>query len=388
MTGCDLEVYASADSTVSVRRPTPNPAYTGQFQLPVLIPLPHPASSYKRSLVEGDFNGDGATDLMLNLPSQPSQILFYPNTAGSIEQGHTIDLGRTNPKNPLYVADLDGNGCDDLIGAPASETMDSAILVLLGESGKRPLETQVLRPVRTPQALQLGVFKTGGRPDVVSVDSAGNLTILNNLGMVNGFLSAKPWLLPFGKSLNGVAVGDFDGDGRTDIVAWLSSKLNSPAQTTIFTFLGRADGTVMPPFTQEVPLRIDTLSAADMNKDGKHDLVALFQYGTRVVTLQSSGGAYTYGPESVLNGANDETPTLVDLDLDGVPDLLIPDQGAVAVFRGSADGAFHPIYRQRLSASRPAVGKIVVADLNQDGILDLGAAVASDELAFGILYGE
>lgn len=389
MIGCNLEVYASANGTVPVRRPNGPPAYSGQFQPPVLIPLPQPAPSSPRSLVGGDFNGDAAPDLMLNSPARPSQLVLYPNTASGLAAGRAINLDRAKPKHPLHVADLDGNGCDDLIGSPEElDNPNSAILVLLGEPDQRPLEAHLLSPVSTPQALQVVTFTRGGRPHVVAVDSAGILTIWSKLGLVNGFLSAKPWRLPVAKSLHGVTVGDFDGDGRTDIVAWAKSEYNAPAKTTLFTFLGQADGTVTPLSTQELPFKIDTISAADMNKDGKHDLLAFFQYGTKVVALQSAGGSFTYGPESALDGAYDATPTLADLDLDGVPELLIPDRGAVAVFHGSVDGAFHPIYRQRLSESLPAIGKVVVADFNQDGLLDLAAAVTSDELAFGILYGQ
>src|SRR5271170_166015 len=115
-----------------------------------------------------------------------------------------------------------------------------------------------------------------------------------------------------------VAVGDFNGDGRIDVV--VGNALASPP--TISVLLGKADGTFAPAVDYPVDGNPISVAVGDFNGDGKLDIVALF-------------------------GA---------------------DFAQVSVLLGNGDGTFKPYMA---TTAGPGGNNIVVADFNGDGKLDV-----------------
>lgn len=131
---------------------------------------------------------------------------------------------------------------------------------------------------------------------------------------------------------------------------------------------------------------------ADLDKDGKLDLVLIGLDGSDTVTVRLGNGDGTFqAPHTFATGlASTQAVTVADLNGDGKPDLAITgcgatcSRGVVAVLLGNGDGSFKAtaLYETggSLSTAAPAV-----ADLNHDGKMDLVVvnATGSGSPAFG-----
>ena len=115
-----------------------------------------------------------------------------------------------------------------------------------------------------------------------------------------------------------IAVADFDGDGNADIIALISY----PQVAEIF--YGNGDGTFNGPFLMTLSAAYTQIAAADVNQDGKPDLV--LSDGNIICVIHNEGNR-TFGPEvHYLAGpvGNFEDP---DLNGDGYPDIIVANGG-------------------------------------------------------------
>ena len=121
--------------------------------------------------------------------------------------------------------------------------------------------------VSVPRGVAVGDFNGDGIPDVVVANQNNdNLTVL--LGKGDGtFTSASGSpLSTLGETTVGVVTGDFNNDGKIDIVA------TNYTSDTISIFLGNGDGTFQATVTMTVANGPEAIVAADFNNDGNLDL--------------------------------------------------------------------------------------------------------------------
>jgi Bacterial Ig-like domain (group 3)/FG-GAP-like repeat/FG-GAP repeat len=199
-----------------------------------------------------------------------------------------------------------------------------------------------------------------------------------------------------GASPKVVLAGDFNGDGKADVVA-----VNNPgggATGTVVTLLGNGDGTFQ---TGIVSASTDSLVAAaqgDFNKDGKLDIVVVDQQLQRAVLMlgNGTGGFTSSGTNNTCSvGLNPAGIVAADLNNDGKLDIAIVNQGTtgvagvVTVCLGNGDGTFGGSSSYQAGAitvvATPDPVAIAAGDLNNDGKIDLVVALNSN--AFSTLRG-
>src|SRR5439155_24546538 len=120
-----------------------------------------------------------------------------------------------------------------------------------------------------PRAVATGDFNSDGKLDLVvvnfgdpSVNNNGSVSIL--LGNGDGTFQPANNAVA-GKNPSSIAVGDFDGDGRLDIVTVNSGN-------TVSALLGNGDGTFQAHVDYGTGSGPDSVAVGDFNADGRPDL--------------------------------------------------------------------------------------------------------------------
>jgi len=140
-----------------------------------------------------------------------------------------------------------------------------------------------------------------------------------------------------------------------------------------------ADLPAAPSFTESVvPAGKEPgpIAVADLNRDGKPDIVVANQQSEDVNILLGDGkGHFLPAPHSPFPvGHLPNDIAIVDMNGDGIPDLVIPNHQTpnVTILLGDGTGAFHPApHSPFATTSRPHPHGVAAADFNGDGKPDL-----------------
>ena len=183
----------------------------------------------------------------------------------------------------LHVADLDGDGLNDIV---VVNNLHSKISLLYNRTGKTNVtevtatgkpELNELRPdsrfhidsLPTDEhiaGLAVTDINGDGRPDLIYFGDAKDLIVRYNLG-TNGWSEPKRWHLEDGQiNPNALSVGDLNGDGLPDIVL-----LGDNGQ---FYFLAQQkDHTLADPQKISCSGTPKAVEVSDVDGDGRQDLV-------------------------------------------------------------------------------------------------------------------
>jgi hypothetical protein len=173
-----------------------------------------------------------------------------------------------------------------------------------------------------------------------------------------------------------VAIGDLNGDGKPDLaVASAGSYPNYYG--TVSVLLGNGDGTFGTKTDYATGSNPRSVAIGDFNGDGKPDLVVANQLSSTVSVLFGNGNG-TFGARCDYGTGNAPSSVAIgDLNGDGKPDLAVTNEGSptasntVSVLLGNGDGTFGARIGYG-TGSGPS--SVAIGDLNGDGRLDLAVA--------------
>ena len=218
--------------------------------------------------------------------------------------------------------------------------------------------------------LAAGDFNGDGKLDLVGGSGFSNgfpITIYLNNG--NGtFTSNVSFNTGFGTGV--ITTGDFNGDGKQDLAF--------THDNAIGVLLGNGNGTFGPAASYLVGNNPGAMTAGDFNGDGKQDLAVINNgfngLGSTLTILMANpigtfGSTFLTAPSLPLGkGATDVK--VGDFNHDGKLVLVVTNAGDndIEVFLGNGNGTFGP---GATFAAGPSPSQIAVADFNGDGKLDL-----------------
>jgi len=175
-----------------------------------------------------------------------------------------------------------------------------------------------------------------------------------------------PHAFPVGRQPSAAASGDFDEDGRMDLVVtnYADNSLN------VLRNLGAGSFETLPPIaTGNLPRDV---AVADFNRDGHADFVTadLFASGLTLRFGDGTGGFPTGITPASGNGPS--VIRLADFDLDGDTDILVTLYSDAAVMLNDGTGGFPEAMRVGLTPLGDMISADA-ADFDEDGIPDVVA---------------
>ncbi len=310
----------------------------------------------------GDFNGDGKLDLAVaNYASTPSVGILLGNGNGTFAAASTVSPGSYGYCGDILANDFNGDGKLDLAVVDGGEV---GILLGDGAGGFSPVTTF---NSHGGNSLVAADFNGDGKLDLACASDMSNtqINVLFNNG--NGGFGAPTAFNSGGIQPQGLAVGDFDGDGNPDLA------VANYQSNTIGILLGDGHGGFTAPTAFDCggnsPLDV---AVGDFNGDGKADIVVTNSWsGTVGVLLGNGSGSFGAATTFSFGVASPDGIAAGDLNGDGKADVAIPDfsHGAVGVLFGNGHGGFAaPV---TFGSGGTSCTSAVFGDFNGDGRPDI-----------------
>jgi hypothetical protein len=323
---------------------------TGPLFRPATNTLPDLVVSYSRG---GWIDIFPATNLMQRFSGRAAVRYYVPG----------------GPRN-VRIVDLDQDGWNDLV---VVSQLSDRVLIYHNDHGQFSLVTEASAG-RFPREMDVGDFNHDGRPDLAVLNrysmDASILITTTNTGNSVGFLALDN-VYPVDGGVSGLELRDLNGDGRLDVLQL--HRDSGEFSVRITDSVGRLGLPTYYPITNAFQPAAQI--TADVNGDGRADMVSANLSGSVTVRLGLAGGGF--GDPQTFSLPADARGSLFalvpgDFDGDGHMDLAAGYLDCrVSFFRGNGDGTFtfthtHPfIYEPR---------SMVVGDFDQDGDLDLAGA--------------
>lgn len=319
----------------------------------------------------GDFDGDGRTDLYIVNSSdgtlRPSSVyLSRPDGIFELRQGPAHYVGSGDDVgvdfSRVKIADLNADGYSDVIRINGTYTTSPSSIFINDRAGG--FRTPVAGPpqrvnvdnfygYRDTSRMRFGDFNGDGVTDIAVIDGVSvtqpiAIYLNNRQGTAFTYRAGPMIFIPDGfKSsscaVDGVKMGDFDGDGLTDFYVIPYSGTGSAVRTAVM-HLNNGDGTwrsvtgmqhSVSSAGDDCGAGMGAVMAADLNGDGLTDLMnnspvwgqnapMTIWFSRGDGTFETASGPYHYTSSTVAGVLVDQARVKIgDINGDGLNDLLI-----------------------------------------------------------------
>lgn len=245
----------------------------------------------------------------------------------------------------------------------------------------------LLRPFSTNSIFQTTIcvadFNGDGKIDIaITDDVGGKICVFKNTSTGTDISFNERFDLPAGINPKSIVAADFDKDGKTDI-AYVNIQSAKDSISILRNISINNNISFAPRQTTGIfqPVKLQT---ADMDSDGKDDLVILMNSPAlgnfRIHYNNSVPGIISFGPPinfppGVLGSSQDLK--IADMDGDGKPDVILAmdmnsnPQGGITIFRNASSGSTPAFTEHQLPVYCSRMKSLIISDLDGDGKPDI-----------------
>lgn len=283
----------------------------------------------------------------------------------------------------VAAADMNNDGKADVVVANAS-TATLSVMRGNGDGTFQPALVTNFASGQFPAFMAIADINVDGMPDVVTLTQFSGGSVLTGRG--DGAFQ-PPINFSADSQSAGIAVGDFNGDGRPDLAVTASSFQGGVVSVS----LGNGNGMFGP--RQSFPAGNNPASVAlgDLNGDGMLDVAVANVNSNSVSVLLGNGNGTLLPVINIFLDGNPRLLTITDFDLDNKPDLavVLSNFDEISILAGNGDGTFQfplnvavnqgPVFMKAADFNGDQIPDIVIAHSNQAG----GASSMSILLGIG-----
>ena len=353
-------------------------------------------AEYTNRVELADLDADGDTDILFangggyEAPEEPEASRVFLNAGdGTFEEATDAVMGGfTGTTRVIKVADLDGDGGNDILLGTTYETRSQLLLSSDNATWTNATATNLPEVELSVGDLELGDVDADGDLDVMLAHwgnggSPFEVTGITQLWLNDGaavFTDVTDEQMPpieigFSWDLDLV-----DVDNDWDLDALVSCKVCEGSRL----YLNDGAGTFTDATDGNLPAFVNNYEFApiDLDADGFLDLVTIndgrsTELGLAEHAFRNEGGTFTdatdaWWPPDANVGYDDATPVPLDIDSDGDADFLITSlDGPDRLLVNDGTGAVSLVTDVfAIDGSTAGTLAIVLADLNGDGRLD------------------
>lgn len=325
-------------------------------------------SNITSSPVLADVNGDKCLDVIIC--SGDSRVYIINGLTGKLIYKSEILGGNLN-SSPV-VEDLDNDGLQDLVLAS-----EEGILYFIydpitsGKISSARLGTEVFSsptvyPDRKKKLVAIG--SSVGKIFFFNGGQSSDFSFIDTKDTINKLLGVH---LPINEISTTPAIADLDGDENLDVV--VHSNQYYVAAVNISSRELNWVHQIEPPSEKPSPLHYSSPVLADLDADGKPDIIVASCNG-KIRAIKGTNGESLWEFETGKQNRIIASPALADFNKDGIADVALGNEdGYIYILNGDAhlqSDVDRVLFKEKISPY-PITASLAIGDLDGDGFLDI-----------------